>query len=67
MKDWQPTPIRGAIPVGGRLFICRASQSLSDVHDEDLGQGVLVVKQSGGPARPPSPILDVRRLGVKLS
>ena len=67
MKDWQPTPIRGAIPVGGRLFICRAGQSFSDVRDKDPGQRVLVVRQSVGPAKRPSPILDVRRLGVKLS
>lgn len=22
MKDWQPASIRGAFPVGGRLFLC---------------------------------------------
>ena len=30
MKDWQPTPIRGAIPVGGRLFVWQAGRSCSD-------------------------------------
>ena len=30
MKDRQPTSIRGAILAGGRLLVCRASQSCLD-------------------------------------
>jgi hypothetical protein len=27
MKGWQPTPVPGVIPVGGRLFVCRETMT----------------------------------------